>query len=183
MPSGVRAGSGVSELRAQLRVFIFVVVDRFGKADPDVQQTESAAQSSEEPVGDQSAQSRIAQEQEIVGPLRRPRHDHQQHAGGRADEDKQQDQQSVCPYPGPRQWSNYGRRQVGIVLRIRSGSRGDPSASGKSALLRRVGFGCQAALRLTNDRTDTTTRRRSCSRKPIRTFYDFRALMRSPTSR
>ena len=80
-----------------IREPVFVIVDRFGEADPDVEQTQSAAQPAKKTVGHDGAQIGITQQEGVVGPLRGPGQNDQQHARGRTDKYEQQDQQTVNP--------------------------------------------------------------------------------------
>ena len=76
---------------------LFVVVERFPKANPNVEQSQAAAQSTEEAGRDQCTKPRKRKQKIIIGPLRGPRKNHKQHAGDRADQHEKKDGGAVHP--------------------------------------------------------------------------------------
>src|SRR5579863_840309 len=78
-------------------VLPFVVVDRFPESNPNVQHTQTAANSAHKSVGDKCPQRRIHQQQTIVGPLRPPGKNNQQHTDDGTDEYKQQYRDPMQP--------------------------------------------------------------------------------------
>ena len=74
-----------------------MIVNGLGEADPDVEQPKPTAQASEKAVGNQAPEIGRAQQQGIVGPLRRPGKNHKQYSGGGTDEHEQQHQQPMKP--------------------------------------------------------------------------------------
>jgi hypothetical protein len=76
---------------------VFVVVQRLPKADPDIQQSEAAAQAAEKAICDQGAETGVGEQQVIVGPFGRPRQDDEQNAGYGADQNKEEDGDPVKP--------------------------------------------------------------------------------------
>src|SRR5260370_24112888 len=77
---------------------VFVVVQRLPKADPDIQQSEAAAQAAEKAVCDQIAKTGIGEQQVVVGPFGRPGQNHEQNTGDRAHQDKEQHADPVNPH-------------------------------------------------------------------------------------
>ena len=63
-----------------------MVVQGFPKTEPDIQDSQSAAQAPDKPIADERSQSGKKQQQAVVGPLRSPRHNNQQHSYAGADE-------------------------------------------------------------------------------------------------
>ena len=53
-------------------LLLFVVVQRLPEADPDIEQAQAAADAAEEAVGDDAAQAGKREQQVVVGPLRGP---------------------------------------------------------------------------------------------------------------
>jgi len=68
-----------------IRLLLFVVVERLPEADPDIEQSQAAAETSEEPVIHHGAQAGIREQEVVVGPLRRPGEDDEQHSRHGAD--------------------------------------------------------------------------------------------------
>src|ERR1700693_1908912 len=68
-----------------------VVVQRFPEADPDIEQSQAAAQSTEEASRDEGTKPGKREQQIVVGPLGGPGQDHEQHAGDRANQHEKKD--------------------------------------------------------------------------------------------
>ena len=83
--------------RAALALLVFVVVEGFPEADPDVEQSQAAAQPTEEAGRDESTKPGKRQQKIIVGPLGGPGQDHEQHAGDRANQHEKEDGGAVQP--------------------------------------------------------------------------------------
>src|ERR1700756_5602293 len=176
---GSVAAPGVRPRTAPIsREVVVMVVNRFGEADPDVEQPEPAAEPAEKAVGYQGPQVGITQQEGVVGPLGGPGKNNQQHSRGSTDKHEQQHQQTMKPDLPPRE--TFGSR--GLVhrydVRLRLGS--EPRSSRQATSLRRGGVRHQAGLRREKGNGDFGKETRSAV---IQTFYDFRARMRSPTSR
>src|SRR5579885_1250731 len=170
--------------RESLANLVLMVMDGFGETDPDVEQAQAAAHAAAESVGEKSAYAGLAQQEGIVGPLLGPGQHDQQDAGRGADKDKQQHQQAVHPSPaGGGERGNRGG--FGVEVRGRRGfgrgRRSQTRRSGKAGARRSGGIAHQAGPRRSGD--ETLARGGVIRSKSIRVFYDFRALMRSPTSR
>src|SRR5579864_6174752 len=90
---GSVAAPGVRPRTAHIsRELVFMIVNRFGEADPDVEQPEPAAEPAEKAVGDQGPQIGITQQEGVVGPLGGPGKDYQQYSGSSTNEHEQQHQ-------------------------------------------------------------------------------------------
>jgi len=76
---------------------VFVVVQRLPKADPDIQQSEAAAQATEKAICDQSAETGVGEQQIVIGPFGRPRQNDEQNTGHGAYQDKEEDRGPVKP--------------------------------------------------------------------------------------
>jgi hypothetical protein len=68
-----------------------MVVNRFPKSDPDIEQAQAAAQAANEAVGHKGPQSRGTEQKMVVCPFRPPRQDEKKNSHGRANEYQQQD--------------------------------------------------------------------------------------------
>src|SRR3954447_9330416 len=71
-------------------LLIFVIVQRLPETDPDIEQTQAAAQAPEKTVVHNRAQGGKRQQQVVVGPLRCPRQNNQEHSGHGTDQDKKE---------------------------------------------------------------------------------------------
>jgi hypothetical protein len=90
------------EARSLLAVYraallVFVVVESFPEADPDIEQSQAAAQSTKKSGGDENAQPGIGEKKIIIRPLGRPRQNYEQHACHRADQYEKKDGGAVQP--------------------------------------------------------------------------------------
>src|ERR1700674_515831 len=97
--TGVTATAGVG-IRMQHIIWgllVFVVVKSLPEADPDVQQSQAAAKTTEEATGDEGAEVGKHEQQRVVSPFRGPRQDDKQHSSDRTDQDKQKDGNTVQP--------------------------------------------------------------------------------------
>src|ERR1700726_2781564 len=78
-------------------LLLFVVVEGFPKADPDVEQTQAPAQSTKEAGRNEGTKPGKREQQIVVGPLGGPGQDHEQHPGDRADQNEKKDGGAVHP--------------------------------------------------------------------------------------
>jgi len=76
---------------------VFVVVEGFPEADPDVEQSQAAAQTAKEAGGDEGTEPGKREQKIIVGPLGGPGQDHEQDTGDGADQHKKEDGGTVQP--------------------------------------------------------------------------------------
>ena len=139
---------------------VLVVVYGFPEADPDVENSQSAAQAAEKSAGDCGPQVGETLEKIVVGPFRPPGQQDQQDTGSCADKDEGQNRDAVQP-------------QVSAVAKLRF------------VVYRSLGFEWrrrgrrQGCLRVGTHAAHVP----AVKRRAIRTFYDLRAFMRSATSR
>ena len=90
----------------------FVVVQSLPEADPDVQQSQAAAQTAEEAAGDEGAKVGKHEQERVVSPFRRPRQNDKQHSSDRADQDKQKDGDPVQPELKPSVFLAEGKPRI-----------------------------------------------------------------------
>ena len=76
---------------------MLVVVECLPETDPDVEQSQPAAETAEKSVSYDGAQCREGKQQVVVRPLGRPGQNDQQHPCHGADQDKQKDGRPVHP--------------------------------------------------------------------------------------
>ena len=76
---------------------MIVVVEGFPEADPDVEQTQAAAQPAKKPGRNQSTKPGIGKQNIVVGPLRGPGEDQEQNSGDSADEHEKEDGSAMEP--------------------------------------------------------------------------------------
>jgi hypothetical protein len=181
-----------------IRLLLFVVVERLPEADPDIEQSKAAAETSEEPVIHHRAQAGIREQEVVVSPLRRPREDDEQYASHCTNQDKEKDRNAVHPEldgvrAGRRSQFFWRIENCRGPLGLRPGRF--RQLAGRTGEKRGVGhsFGPRAGEPCARPIPgETAWRRRWRARsperrrlvtKPIEIFYDFRALMRSETSR
>ena len=74
-----------------------MIVKRFPKTDPDIEQAEAAAKSAEKAAGHGIAQPGELEQDVVVGPLGRPRKDNEQNPGNRADQNEEENGSAVQP--------------------------------------------------------------------------------------
>ena len=67
------------------QLLLLVVVKGLPEADPYIQQSQAAAEASEEPMGKDGTQARVRKQQVVVGPLWRPGQNNEQHPSHGAD--------------------------------------------------------------------------------------------------
>jgi hypothetical protein len=65
---------------------MFVVMEGFPEADPDIEYSQAAAYATKKTGGDKGTKPGIGEKKIIIGPLRGPRQDHEQDAGNGANE-------------------------------------------------------------------------------------------------
>ena len=70
---------------------MFVIVQRFPEADPDIEQAQPAAQAAKKTGGYQGAKPGIRKQKIVVGPIRGPGQNQKQDAGDGANQDKKED--------------------------------------------------------------------------------------------
>ena|ERR1700722_13837235 len=78
-------------------LLLFLVVERLPEADPNVEQSQAAAQSAEEAGRDKGTKPWKRKQKVIVSPLRGPREDHEQDTGDRANQHEEKDRRAVQP--------------------------------------------------------------------------------------
>lgn len=74
-----------------------VVMQSFPEADPDVEQSQAAAQSSKKSGGDDGTQPRERQKKIIVGPLRHPGQNYEQNSSHGADQHEKKHRGTMQP--------------------------------------------------------------------------------------
>jgi len=86
------------------KLLTIVIVKGFPEADPNIEQTQAAAQAAKESGWDQGTKPGIGKQKIVVGPLRGPGQNHEQDSGDGADEDEQEDRGAMQPelQPGVR---------------------------------------------------------------------------------
>jgi hypothetical protein len=67
---------------------MFVVVEGLTETDPDIEQAQTAADATEEAVGNHSAERRKREQQIVVSPLGSPRQNDEQDSRDGTDQDK-----------------------------------------------------------------------------------------------
>ena len=67
---------------------MFVVVEGLPETDPDIEQAQTAADATEEAVGNDSAKRRKREQQVVVSPLGSPRQNDEQDSGDGTDQNK-----------------------------------------------------------------------------------------------
>ena len=77
--------------------FFVVEVNCFPESDPDIKQSQAAAQAAHKTVGDECAKSGRAEQKMVVGPLRPPGQDDQKNPYRGAEKNEQQYQDPVQP--------------------------------------------------------------------------------------
>ena len=75
----------------------FVIVDRLGKTDPDVQDAEAAAKAPNKPRGQNGSQRGERKQERIVSPFRTPGKDEKQNARRGTYKDKEQNPDAPKP--------------------------------------------------------------------------------------
>jgi len=70
---------------------------RFGKANPDVEQAQPAAQTTDKTVGQKVLQHWVSYQQAVAGPLFPPGKNHQDYAQYRAEKYKQEHPDAMSP--------------------------------------------------------------------------------------
>src|SRR5260370_37035429 len=78
-------------------LLLLVVVERLPETDPDIEQAQAAAQASEEAVGNHGAESGKREQQVVVGPLRGPGKNDEQHSSHSTDQAKKKDGDAMHP--------------------------------------------------------------------------------------
>ena len=161
----------------------FAVMHCFPEADPDVYQSQAAGDPTYEAAGHQFLQRGITDHQAVMRPLISPGEDHQDDSERSAEEDEGQHQQPVPPEPA--------RRCCWLELAPQSGQTG--RSIGKLGVYEGPGVALQwhprvcghAALRKPGGpkRNCPGARPPSLRVRSIWQFYDFRAFIRSATSR
>jgi len=171
-------------------VFYLMVVKCFSESDPDIKDSQPAADSANEAVGNECPQSRVCHQQMVVGPFRSPGKNHEKHAYNGTDQPEHQHSNPMQPKLDTHVavsslllgWYLYGcsgtipafRRRQLCPQRAWRNYLGCIRIRSHRTLLRRLSVAGR----------DLPKHIPSVRRwKPIRTFYDFRVLMRSATSR
>jgi hypothetical protein len=153
-----------------------VVVYCLPESDPDIENAQTAANSANEATGKDVTQTGVGKKKVVVGPLRPPGHDYQEDADARAQEYKEQYRNAVQP--------ERDARIVGIHF-LSYLQSGWGKSGGRNSTQWRIGIrGHAALLACAGDMScGADLRRAPVEKRPIATFYDFRAFMRSATSR
>src|SRR5215467_6900791 len=76
---------------------LLVIMQRLPETDPDVEQTQAAAKPTKEAAGHDRTKARERQQKVVIGPLRSPGKDDEQHPSHRANQDKQENGNTVLP--------------------------------------------------------------------------------------
>ena len=160
---------------------LFVVeVNCFPESDPDIEHSQAAAKAANKAVGNERPQSGRCEQEVVVRPFRTPGQDHQKHTHGGAEKNEQQYQDAVQPELKPCAADPGSLRPVhsGVSRNFASGTRMEPCRG-------RIWSCGHIALPWVVHATGrcSSARAPKSRRKPIVPFYDFRALMRSATSR
>ena len=171
-------------------VFYLMVVKCFSESYPDIKDSQPAADSANEAVGNECPQPRVCHQQMVVGPFRSPGKNHEKHTYNGTDQPEHQ-------HRNPMQPKLETHIVVSAVLlgRYLDGRSGTvPVFRRRQLCPQRAWRNCLGCIRIRSHRTllrslsvagrVLPTHVPSVRKwKPIRTFYDFRVLMRSATSR
>jgi hypothetical protein len=166
-------------------------MEGFPEADPDVEQTQTAAQATKKSGGDQSSKPGIGKQKVVVGPLGSPRQNQQQNPGHGTNQHEKEDGRAMQPklHAAVRLRRQAGRWRVeqgraGVSLRCCGlRGRGWPILD-RSLRISHSPLRCRRAEVVRGWRmASPSAARRKYGTKPIGLFYDFRGLMRSATSR
>jgi hypothetical protein len=157
----------------------------FPESNPDIEQTQTTAGASNKAMSDEGTQVGVREQKAIVSPFRVPGENDKKHTHGGTEEDKKQDSEPVSP-KSPATMQVAGRGRIILQCRVGRGRRSQPYRLCMAIFKGYFGIRNHAALPFVVDSAGVAkglTRAPRSKTKPILAFYDFRALMRSATSR
>src|ERR1700678_2954335 len=79
------------------RLLMIVIVKGFPEADPNIEQTEAAAQAAKKTGGDHDTKPGIGKQKRVVGPLRGPWQNQKQDSGDGADQHEKKNRAAMQP--------------------------------------------------------------------------------------
>jgi hypothetical protein len=166
---------------------VFVVVERLPEANPNIEQAQAATKTTKEAVRDYGAKSGKREQEVIIGPLGGPRENDEQNSSYGTDQNKKKNRRTMHPdLQGAGTWVSFtlvGRVQkcrAALSLRCR-GVRSLASSLGKGGRVRHRWLRKEKAGKAPLFAPGPGWNK--LGRKAIELFYDFKALIRSATSR
>src|SRR3989442_13164293 len=126
--SSGRQGQSQSAHRVTSGPLLLVVVDRFPKSNPNIEQPQAAAQTADKTVCHERSQSRISKQQVVVSPFRPPGQDDQKHSSDRAEKYKHHYDDPMKPEVGAAMAVCYGVLWRGVVAGVGTAGRPPPAS-------------------------------------------------------